>query len=70
MLLYPKVKIFYEYHMSKFSKLEGQDVIVESTLQNMQTVEENTIIKTIKNVEFINLYFSRHIKYPLSLIRR
>jgi len=56
--------------MSKFSKLEGQDVIVESTLQNMQTVEENTIIKTIKNVEFINLYFSRHIKYPLSLIRR
>ena len=48
--LYPYVK-FFSITMSKFAKLDGQDMVVESTLQDMQAVEENTIIETIKNAE-------------------
>ena len=39
--------------MSKFTKLDGQEMVVESTLQDMQAVEENTIIETIKNAEWL-----------------
>ena len=77
--LYPYVK-FFNIAMSKFAKLDGQEMVVESTLQDMQAVEENTIIETIKNAEWlmpglaaavviggINVVygFARHVAYEL-----